>query len=87
MPSPPPVIEEGVVEELHATIAAYLRGQRQRSAVTREGEGAILGIWRERCAVPRCKVCGAPVDDDDGGLYNLQDMRQMRQCARHYIPF
>lgn len=59
------------MDELHAIIAGHLRAQRQRKAVTREGEAAILGIWRERCAVPRCKVCGAPVDDDDGGLYNL----------------
>ena len=75
------------MDEMHAAIAAHLRAQRQRGEVTRESEAAILGIWRERCAVPRCKVCGAPVDDDDSGLFNLADMQKVRECALHYTPF
>jgi len=75
------------VEELHAAIAAHLRRQRQVQAMMRRHEEHVLGLWRERCAVPRCKVCGATVDDDDGGLYNLADMQLRRQCAAHYCPF
>ncbi len=79
------------VEELHAAIAAYLRGQRRTTEVRRpraesEREARILGIWRERAEVPRCVVCGRPVDDD-GGLFNLADMQLRRQCAEHYCPF
>lgn len=75
------------MDELHAAIAVHLRAQRHQRAATGECESAILGIWRERCAVPRCKVCGAAIDDDDDGLYNLTDMRQVRECALHYTPF
>ncbi len=75
------------MDELHASIAAHLRAQRRQLAATGERESAILGIWRERCATPRCKICGAAVDDDDGGLYNLKDMQVRRQCAEHYCPF
>jgi len=75
------------VEELHAAIVAHLRAQRRQFAATGERESAILGIWRERCAVPRCKICGAAVDDDDGGLYNLADMQRLRECHLHYAPF
>jgi len=75
------------VEDLHAAIAAYLRAQRRQLAETGERESAILGIWRERCAVPRCKICGAPVDDDDDELYNLADMQRLRECHLHYAPF
>jgi len=70
------------VDELHAVIVEYLRQQRRSTA----SEAGILGIWRERCAAPRCQVCGRPVDDD-GGLFNLKDMQVRRQCAEHYCPF
>ncbi len=64
------------MDELHAAIAAYLRGQRRTTEVRRpraesEREATILGIWHARAEVPRCVVCGRPVDDD-GGLFNLQ---------------
>ncbi len=79
------------MDELHTTIAAYLRGQRRTTEVRRplaeaEREATILGIWRERRTVPRCQVCGLPVDDD-GGLFNLQDMQRRRQCVECYCPF
>jgi len=75
------------MDELHAAIAAPLRAQRRQLAETGEREAAILNIWHDRCAVPRCKICGAAVDDDDNGLYNLEDMRAVRECALHYTPF
>jgi hypothetical protein len=37
--------------------------------------------------VPACHVCGAPIDDDEGGLYNLDDMRERRECRDHCCPF
>jgi len=48
-----------MMDELHASITAHLRAQRRQFAATGERESAILGIWRERCATPRCKICGA----------------------------
>ncbi|HEY8599285.1 MAG TPA: hypothetical protein VIL85_12690, partial [Thermomicrobiales bacterium] len=63
------------MEELHAAVAAHLRGQRRQIAETGESEAAILNIWQDRYMAPRCKVCGASVDDDQGGFYNLADMR------------
>ncbi len=86
------------MEELHATIAAYLRAQRRTAEVRRPladaerhytqlaRDAQILAIWRERRTVPHCIVCGRPVDDD-GGLFNLADMQMRRQCADHYAPF
>jgi len=71
------------VEGLHAVIVEYLRQQRRSTS----SEAGILGIWRERCATPRCKICGAAIEDDDDGLYNLADMRQVRECHLHYAPF
>jgi hypothetical protein len=85
-------------DELHAAIADYLRGQRRTAEVRRpladaerhrtqlKRDAQILAIWRERRTVPHCAVCGRPVDDD-GGLFNLADMRIRRQCAEHYRPF
>lgn len=75
------------MEELHAAIAAHLRRQREVQAMMGRHEEHILGLWRERCAVPRCKVCGAAIEDDDDGLYNLADMRQVRECHLHYASF
>lgn len=75
------------MEELHNAIAAHLRSQRRQLAEAGERDERILGLWRERCAVPRCKVCGAAIEDDDDGLYNLADMRQVRECVLHYTPF
>jgi hypothetical protein len=68
---------------LHAAIADYLARQRRHQ----ERERRILAIWHERDIVPRCQVCGAPVDNDDDGLYNLTDMQMVRQCHLHYTPF
>ncbi len=87
-----------MMDELHAAIAAYLRGQRRTAEVRRPladaerqrtqlaRDARILAIWRERRAVPVCTVCGRLVDDD-GGLFNLADMQLRRQCAEHYCPF
>jgi len=86
------------MEQLHAAIAAYLRGQRRTTEVRRpvadterhstalERDAQILAIWRERRPVPHCVVCGRPVDDD-GGCFNLADMQLRRQCEQHYCPF
>lgn len=75
------------MEELHAAIAAHLRAQRRQLAEAGERETAILNIWQDRCMVPRCKVCGAAIEDDDGGLFDLSDMQKVRECALHYTPF
>ena len=75
------------MEDLHATIAAHLRCQRRQVAEDRQRHDRILALWRERCDVPRCKVCGAAIDDDDGGLYSLAELRQFRECALHHTPF
>jgi len=50
-------------------------------------EEQILGIWRERCAVPHCTICGEVIDDDEGSLYNLADLLTVRECREHYVPF
>ena len=68
--------------ELHAAIAAYLRGQRR----TVEVRQPLPERPPTDLATPRCAVCGRPVDDD-GGLFNLADMQTRRQCAEHYCPF
>jgi hypothetical protein len=60
------------VDELHTAIAACLH--RQRRPLLRE-------------AALACRVCGAPVDDDAGGLYNLDDMQAVLKCREHYVPF
>ncbi len=75
------------MEELHAAIAAHLCAQRRQRAETGEREAAILGIWRDPSVILWFKICGAAIDDDDGGLYTLADMRQMRECRDHYISF
>ena len=85
------------MEELHAAIAAHLRRQRRTAEVRRPladterhytqlaRDAQILAIWCERRTVPHCIFCGRPVDDDDG-LYNLDDMRKVRECALHHTP-
>ena len=60
------------VDDMHAVIAAYLR--RQRRMLSRK-------------AALACRVCGALVNDDEGGLYNLDDMQMRRECRGHYVPF
>ena len=75
------------MEELHAAIAAHLRSQRGQRAETGARDERTLAIWYARSGVPRCKICGAAVDDDDQGLYNLDDMRRLRECHLHYVPF
>jgi len=86
------------VDELHAAIADFLRGQRRPAEVRRPLADAerqrtqlacdarILAIWRARRVVPVCTVCGRLVDDD-GGLFNLSDMQLRRQCVECYCPF
>lgn len=75
------------MDELHASIAAHLRAQRRQRAETGAREERILALWYARSGVPHCKICGAAVDDDDQGLYNLDDMRRVRECHLHYVPF
>jgi hypothetical protein len=75
------------VEELHAAIAAYLRAQRGPLGATDRRDAAILNIRHDGTAVPRCGICGAAISDDEGGLYNLMNMRDEHRCADHYIPF
>lgn len=75
------------MDELHAAIAAYLRGQRRTIEVRRpRAEALPLELEMTSHPAPRCQVCGRAVDDD-GGLFNLQDMQLRRQCAEHYCPF
>jgi hypothetical protein len=74
------------VDELHASIAAYLRAQRRQPAETGERESAILGIWRERCAVPCCRYCGKPITAGDDA-FDVEQMRAARACVDHYAPF
>jgi len=74
------------VEELHAAIAAHLRAQRRQFAETGEREAGILAIWRERCAVPRCRYCGKPIAEGDEA-FDVELMRQARACVDHYAPF
>lgn len=72
------------MEELHDRIAVYLRGQRRIADVEREAR--ILGIWRERCDVPCCRICGRPISDS-AGLYDLAQLRAERVCAEHSVAF
>ncbi len=74
------------MEELHAAIVAHLRAQRRQLAETGERESAILGIWRERCAVPRCRYCGKPITAGDDA-FDVEQMRAARACVDHYAPF
>lgn len=74
------------MDELHAALAAHLRAQRCQLAETGEREAAILNIWQDCCAVPCCTICGAAIDNDEGGLYTLANMRQVRECRDHYVP-
>lgn len=37
--------------------------------------------------VPVCRVSGVSIDDDEGGLYNFDDMQVVRECRDHYTPF
>jgi len=74
------------MDELHASIAAHLRAQRRQLAETGEREAAILGIWRERCAVARCRYCGKPITEGDDA-FDVEQMRTARACVDHYAPF
>ena len=76
------------MDELHAAIAAYLRGQRRTSEVRRPAsevarEATILGLWRARCGVPRCRYCGTPIDDRDGS-FPVEELLLARACAAHH---
>ncbi len=75
------------MDELHAAIAAHLSAQRCRLAATAARDSMILAIWYERSGVPHCHYYGKPINDDDGGLYNLAAMQRVRECALHYAPF
>ena len=75
------------MDELHAAIAAYLRGQRRAAERRRQARESIpLELEVTFFPAPRCQVCGRPVDDD-GGLFSLTDMQTRRQCSEHYCPF
>jgi len=76
------------VEELHASIAAYLRAQRQRdkAAQLSRVESAILAIWYERSGVPHCRYCGKPIEAGDD-IWDVEYLRQARACGDHYAPF
>ncbi len=77
------------MDELHASIATYLRAQRRQLVETGdrdEREAAILGIWRERCAVPRCRYCGKPITAGDDA-FDVEQMRAARACVNHFAPF
>lgn len=69
------------MDELHAAIAAYLR--EQRSIAEAERAARILAIWRERCAVPRCRYCGTSIDDRDG-CFPVEELLLARACAAHH---
>jgi len=74
------------MEELHAAIADHLRAQRPQLAETGEREAAILDLWRERCAVPRCRYCGKPITAGDDA-FDVEQMRAARACVNHFAPF
>ncbi len=74
------------MEELHASIAAHLRRQRQVRAMMRRHEEHVLGIWRERAGVPHCRYCGKPIEAGDD-IWDVEDLRQARACVDHYAPF
>ena len=75
------------MDELHGAIAAHLRSQRPQLAERGERELEILNIWQDRCAVPCCTICGVAIDDVEGGLCTLANMRQVREYRDYYIPF
>jgi len=79
------------MDELHAAIAAYLRGQRRTTEVRRpraetEREATILAIWRDRCDMPRCRFCGRAIVDGDG-LIPVTQLRAARVCVEHAGAF
>jgi len=79
------------MEQLHAAIAAYLRGQRRTIEVRRpraeaEREATILGLWRDRWDVPCCRFCGRVIVDGDG-LIPVAQLRAARVCVEHAGAF
>jgi len=79
------------MDELHDRIAAYLRGQRRTTEVRRpraetEREATILGLWRDRCDVPRCRFCGRAIVDGDE-LIPVTQLRAARVCVEHAGAF
>ncbi len=75
------------MDELHAAIAAYLHRQRRATERRCQARESIpLELEVTSFPAPRCQVCGRTVDDD-GGLFNLQDMQTRRQSAGQYCPF
>jgi len=75
------------MDELHAAIVAYLRGQRRTTERRRQARESIpLELEVMSFPAPRCQICGRTVDDD-GGLFDLAHMQARRQCAEHYCPF
>ncbi len=79
------------MDELHAAIAAYLRGQRRTTEVRRphaesEREVTILALWRDRCDVPRCRFCGRAIVDGDE-LIPVTQLRAARVCVEHAGAF
>jgi len=79
------------MDDLHAAIAAYLRGQRRATEVRRpvaeaEREATILGLWRDRCDVPCCRFCGRAIVDGDG-LIPVAQLWAARVCVEHAGAF
>jgi len=74
------------VDELHASIATYLRAQRRQLVETGDRESAILALWYERSGVPYCRYCGKPITEGDDAL-DVEQMRAARACVDHYAPF
>jgi len=70
------------MDELHAVIVEYLRQQRRLTS----SEAGILGIWRERYAVPHCRYCGKPITEGDDA-FDVERMRAARACVNHFAPF
>ncbi len=73
-------------DELHASIDAHLRRQRQVRAMLRRHEEHILGLWRERVDVPHCRYCGKPIIAGDD-VFDVETMRAARACVDHFAPF
>lgn len=72
------------MDELHATIAAYLRAQRP--STKNECEATILALWWDRCDVPCCRFCGRAIMDGDE-LIPVAQLRAARVCVEHAGAF
>ena len=74
------------MDDLFAVIAAHLRRHNRRP-----GRAPIERVWtgtlRRHGGPPvYCRHCGRPILSGDG-LFELEELREDRSCADHYIPF